>query len=206
VKEDGRKPTVVRQSPPKVKTADNRHDRGHNHKYVAGDRNAGEKWPSLENVSEHGACEHSWPKGKEKRVEHPKEDESPFDLSEDGPPALYDMISKAREGMGKGHTDITHGAKIWNAIVSLVESVTNPGTMTYHSEDKERGLIRPDVPIEGSDQITRKEIDPHPNRQKGEKCCQLQECGECQSDLWTEGRLGKDSQPGVPTTSPCTSC
>jgi len=35
-------------------------------------------------------------------MEHPEEDESPFDLSEDGPPALPNAISKHRRNMGGG--------------------------------------------------------------------------------------------------------
>ena len=68
-------------------------------------------------------------------MEASKEDESPFDLSEDSPPALYDVISNTHKKKGKDHTDITHGAMIWNAVISLV-SCGRPGNQSaYYSED-----------------------------------------------------------------------
>ena len=113
------KPTEVSQTSTEVETADNRHDRGCDHEQVACYGNTSEEGPTLEHVSEDGACKHSRPKGKEERMEHPKEDESPFDLSEDGPPALRNGISKIRQKTGRGLTEIIHGVMIWNAIVSL---------------------------------------------------------------------------------------
>jgi len=86
--------TEVPQTPPKVQATDNRHDRSRNHEQVAGYRNTGEERPGPENISIGGACEHHWPKGKEEYMEHSKENESPFDLSEDGPPALSDGSAK----------------------------------------------------------------------------------------------------------------
>ena len=60
-------------------------------------------------------------------MEHSKEDESPSDLSEDGPPALLNAVSKIYEEERNGHTDIIHGAMIWNVVVSQA-SATGPGT------------------------------------------------------------------------------
>ena len=102
-----------------METADNRHDRGCDHEQVARYGNTGEEGPILEHVSEDGARKHSRPKGKEERMEHPKDDESPFDLSEDGPPTLRNTISKVRKKMGRDLTEIIHGVMIWNAIVSF---------------------------------------------------------------------------------------
>jgi hypothetical protein len=45
-------------------------------------------------------------------VEHRKEDESPFDFSEDGPPALDDVMSEKHEKVRDDHTDIIHGAVV----------------------------------------------------------------------------------------------
>lgn len=47
-----------------------------------------------------------------------EEGESPSDLSEDAPPALFNMVSETYEGSRKGHTDTIHGVTIWNALVS----------------------------------------------------------------------------------------
>jgi hypothetical protein len=55
-------------------------------------------------------------------VEHSKEDESPLDLSEDGPPALSNAVSKTREYKRKDHTDMIHGTMIWSALVSLMNA------------------------------------------------------------------------------------
>lgn len=101
------------QTPPKAQTADNGHDRGCNHEEITRYGNAGEKRPSLEYVSEDGACEHPWPESKEVCIEHSKENERPFYFSKDGPPALHKAISKTREEATREHTDIIHGARIW---------------------------------------------------------------------------------------------
>lgn len=118
------------QTPSKVQTTDNRHSRGRDHEQVAGYRDTGEERPGPENVSVDGACEHCWPKGKDEYMEYCKENESPFDLSEDGPPALFDPVSKTHEGKRKAHTDIIHGAMIYNPLVSLVicSKARNRGT------------------------------------------------------------------------------
>lgn len=100
------------QTPSKVQTTDSRHDRGCNHEQVARYRNASEKWPGLEYVSKDGACQHSWPKGEEESMEHSKEDESPFDFSEDSPPALHKEVSKTHMEARRGRTDMIHGARV----------------------------------------------------------------------------------------------
>jgi hypothetical protein len=45
-------------------------------------------------------------------MEHSEEDEGPFDLSKDGPPALHVGVSKTCEKARRGHTAIIHGARI----------------------------------------------------------------------------------------------
>ena len=60
------------QTLPKVKPTDSGHDRGGNQEQVTCYRNAGKERPSLEDVSEDGACHHSRPKGKEEHMEHSK--------------------------------------------------------------------------------------------------------------------------------------
>lgn len=45
-------------------------------------------------------------------MEASKEDKSPFNLSEDSPPALSDAISNTHKEKRKDHTDITHGAMV----------------------------------------------------------------------------------------------
>jgi hypothetical protein len=177
MKRDKRRLTEVCQTFPEVQTTYDRHDCGRNHEQITGHGNGGEKRPNLEHVSEEGACEHSRPKGKEECVDHREEDESPLDLSEDRPPALFNVFSEIRQRAGKELTDIIHGASTWNAIAILVNfSSSGPGNrFTDHSEDKECGLIRLDVPSEGRNHRTREEINPQPNRQASEERGQLQE-------------------------------
>lgn len=45
-------------------------------------------------------------------MENPKQNESPFDFSEDGPPALDDAMSEKDERVGDNHTEIIHGARV----------------------------------------------------------------------------------------------
>ena len=119
--------TKVSQTPSEAQPTDNRHDGGHNHEQVTGDRNTGKERPGPENVSIDGAGEHCGPNGEDKCVEHSKEDESPFNLPKDRPPALSSGVSETHMEVGKDRTDAIHGTMIWNALVSLMNLIV-PGT------------------------------------------------------------------------------
>lgn len=54
-------------------------------------------------------------------MEARKENKCPFDLSEDGPPALPDGIRNTHEEKRKDRTDMIHGAMIWNAVINLMD-------------------------------------------------------------------------------------
>ena len=137
VKVDGRELTKVPQTPPKVKAADDRDDCSCYHEQVTCHRDAGEKWPGLEYVSEHGASQHSRPQGKEVRVKHSKEDERPFDFSEYGKPALHKELVKRKRKAKEG----TYGYSPWSenleGTVSLAKQTRSGKRCAYHSEDKE---------------------------------------------------------------------
>ena len=155
-----------------MQTADDPHDGGCNHEQVTGDRDASEERPGLKNVSVDGACEHRRPKSEDECVEHPKEDESPFDLSKDGPPALSNAVSKIYGEGGK-----TYRYHPWSDDLerpresNKCDRPRNRGA--YRSKDNECSLIYPDVFSEGTHCTVRDAINPHPNRHDGEKCCQL---------------------------------
>ena len=106
-------------------------------------------------------------------MEHSKEDKSPFDLSEHGPPALSDGLSKTRKEKREDRTNITHGTMSWNPLVSPTNCGRPRNWRAYHSEDKECSLVCLDVYSKGGDRSGRDTINPHPNRQDGEKRCQL---------------------------------
>jgi hypothetical protein len=87
----------VSQTLAELQTANYRHDRGRDHEQVTGHRDTGEECPGLEYVSEDGACEHPRPKGQDESMDYAEEDESPFNLPEDSPPALYNAVSETHE-------------------------------------------------------------------------------------------------------------
>jgi len=45
-------------------------------------------------------------------MEASKEDKSPFDFSEDGPPALSDAVGNTYEEKRRDHTNVIHGPMI----------------------------------------------------------------------------------------------
>lgn len=101
-----------------------------------------------------------------------KEDKSPFGFSEDGPPALSDIVGNAYEEKRKDHTNVIHGPTIYTAI-SLMNCDRPRNQDAYRSKDKKRGFVYPDVVSEGGHCTARDTINPHPNRHDGEKCRQL---------------------------------
>jgi len=60
---------------------------------------------------------------------------------------------------------------IWNTLISLTNVAAEGGA--HHGEDNKCGLVYVDMLSEGVDCTGRDAVDPHPDRQDGEKCCQL---------------------------------
>ena len=70
-------------------------------------------------------------------MEHSKKDKSPFNLSEDRPPALSGSLSKTHQEKKKDRTDITNGAMIWNPLVRLIDRSIPGNWGAYHGDDEE---------------------------------------------------------------------